>query len=366
MRPDHRSRIRGSLLAGAIGDALGAPVEFHSLSEIRRLIGPAGVTGFLPAYGLAGGAITDDTQMTLFTADGLIRALVRDTHYGIVDAPAVMLRAYQRWLATQGEEPIGVGHPVDTGTSWLMQVPGLHARRAPGSTCLSSLRSGSRGSVDSPINQSKGCGAVMRAAPIGLIGNQGATAFDFGVRVGALTHGHPDGYLSAGFLAGLLAALPDAESVDAALDLATDQLREYGSHDATLRAVEQARWLATAPGDPSPERVEQLGAGWVGEEALSIAIYCVLVSTSVRETLLLAVNHSGDTDSTGSIAGNIAGAIAGEVGLPGDLVASVELRDTIVRMADDLVAAFYEGAVGSPYVEPSHEIETFLARYPGY
>jgi hypothetical protein len=96
-----RRRIRGSLLAGAVGDALGAPVEFLSLAGIRAEHGPSGVTGYLPAYGRPGGAITDDTQMTLFTAEGMIRAMVRSTHRGIVHVPSVVQGAYLRWLATQ-------------------------------------------------------------------------------------------------------------------------------------------------------------------------------------------------------------------------------------------------------------------------
>ncbi|HEX7096308.1 MAG TPA: ADP-ribosylglycohydrolase family protein, partial [Acidimicrobiales bacterium] len=70
--PPPLSRIRGCLLAGAVGDALGAPCEFWSWRDIERRCGPAGVTGYLPAYGRSGGAITDDTQMTLFTAEGLL------------------------------------------------------------------------------------------------------------------------------------------------------------------------------------------------------------------------------------------------------------------------------------------------------
>ena len=62
------SRFRGCLLGGAVGDALGAPVEFWSRSEILRQFGPDGVRDYIPAYGRIG-AITDDTQMSLFTAD---------------------------------------------------------------------------------------------------------------------------------------------------------------------------------------------------------------------------------------------------------------------------------------------------------
>ena len=71
--PGRSERIAGCLLGGAVGDALGAPVEFLRLSEIRETFGPALLTDFSPAYGRLG-AITDDTQMTLFTAEGLLRA----------------------------------------------------------------------------------------------------------------------------------------------------------------------------------------------------------------------------------------------------------------------------------------------------
>lgn len=366
MNPDVRSRVRGSLLGGAVGDALGAPVEFHSLSNIRDALGAAGVTGYLPAYGMPGGAITDDTQLSLFTADGLIRALVRDTHYGMVDAPGVMLRSYQRWLTTQGDPLPPDAHPATADTGWLIGERRLHARRAPGMTCLSALRSGGRGSVAEPINDSKGCGAIMRSAPIGLIGDQGVTAFEFGVRCGALTHGHPDGYLSAGFLAGLIARIVGGLSLDQSLDAATSQLVEYPGHEGTLAAVTAARRMATLPGPPSSERVERLGAGWVGEETLAIAIYCVLATKTVRDALLLAVNHSGDTDSTASVAGNVVGALVGEAALPAEWVGNVELADVITRIADDLVAAFYEDAVGSEHEPMTPEVEAFIARYPGY
>lgn len=104
-QPSPRARILGCFLGGAIGDALGAPIEFESLTSIRRSHGPAGITGYLPAYGRTG-AITDDTQLTLFTAEGLIRAKARFRDRGIVDIPWIVHRAYCRWLVTQGGSDI--------------------------------------------------------------------------------------------------------------------------------------------------------------------------------------------------------------------------------------------------------------------
>ncbi len=365
MTAGHRSRVRGSLLAGAVGDALGAPVEFLTLDQIRERHGNQGVADFVPPFGADAGAVTDDTQMTLFTAEGLLRTLVRDTHYGMADAVGIVHRAYLRWLTTQGEEwPTGatVG-PVLGG--WLVTVDALHHRREPGLTCLSALRDGRRGSVANPLNNSKGCGAVMRSAPFGLIGLTTPTPFDLAVDCAALTHGHPDGYLPAGFLAALVAGLADGRTLDDALDQATAQLRECTHHEATMRAVERARHEASTGFEASPERVESLGAGWVGEEALAIAIYCALVTDDVRSSLLLAVNHSGDSDSTGSITGNIMGTIMGEEGIPTDLLTRLELRQVITRLADDLVDGYFGGAAGDEHLPTTAQIESFIRLYPG-
>ena len=151
---ERADRISGCLLAGAAGDALGAPVEFWSRDEIR--------------------------------------ARVRFAHRGIVHGPSVLRRAYVRWPATQGEAPV----PPAGQDGWLVHVEGLPHRRAPGNTCLAALRGGEVGEVEKPTNRSKGCGGVMRAAPAGLTGLH--DPFELGAAAAAVTHGHPTGYLTAG------------------------------------------------------------------------------------------------------------------------------------------------------------------------
>ena len=98
------ARIRGCLLGGAVGDALGAEPEFMTLEEILEAFGPAGVRDYAEAYGRRG-AITDDTQMTLFSAEGLLRAWVRQATRGGTSALPVVRHAYLRWLLTQGMAP---------------------------------------------------------------------------------------------------------------------------------------------------------------------------------------------------------------------------------------------------------------------
>jgi len=362
-----RARYRGCLLGGALGDALGAGVEFLSLREIRRRHGESGISALVPAYGRVG-AITDDTQMTLFTAEGLIRAWVRCKWHGSGHPPSVVWHAYLRWLHTQGgrarsaaeEERAGGGDrgaadEVQSFTEhegfpdgWLIGERFLHQRRAPGNTCLSALRSGRMGSVDRAINDSKGCGGVMRSAPAGLVeGDRGLVAlgcgdgelegsFELGADLAAITHGHPSGYLPAGVIAATIHRLVHGATLDAALDAARALLPGRPRHQETLVALDRAREVA-ARAPVSPERLESLGGGWVGEEAMAIAVAAALAfCDDPPRALLAAVNHSGDSDSTGSICGQLLGAAWGESVWPEEWLEELEGRESITRLADDL------------------------------
>jgi len=330
------ARVRGCLLGGAVGDALGAAVEFNSLARIRARFGPDGIRDYAPAYGRRG-AITDDTQMTLFSAEGLIRAWVRGTMRGLVDIPSVVRHAYLRWLLTQGETPAPGWMEVGSD-GWLFAVRALHSPRAPGNTCLSALRAGWDAPKVAP-NDSKGCGAVMRAAPFGLFEALGDAerAFQIGAEAGALTHGHSSGFLSAGHLSATIAVLREGTGLLSALDQADAILQRQPDHRETSAALAAAYRLA-AKGPPTPEQIETLGGGWVGEEALAIAVCCALTATDFADGVLRAVNHSGDSDSTGAIAGNLLGALWGEAAIPDRWLDGLELRAEIARLADDLDA----------------------------
>jgi ADP-ribosylglycohydrolase len=325
--PPEPTRAVGCLLGGAVGDALGAPVEFATLSAIRARYGPEGIQGFVPAYGVLG-AITDDTQMTLFTAEGLLQALRRGRERGIWDPPTMVYHAYLRWLETQGGTPPYPYREAREGA--LLALPSLHASRAPGNTCLSALRSGRMGSPEAPLNDSKGCGGVMRAAPAGLVGIE--DPFTLGCEVAAITHGHPSGYLAAGFLAAMIAALAAGATLREALGPARNTLIRWPGQQECLAAVDQAVRLAReAPA--TPETVERLGAGWVAEEALAIALFAALATGDLERGVVLAVNHGGDSDSTGAIAGNLLGALLGPDAIPARWLERLELRDEVASLA---------------------------------
>lgn len=336
-----QNRFLGCLLGGAVGDALGAPVEFMQRSEILRRFGPDGVTQYAPAYGGLG-TITDDTQMTLFTAEGLIRGWVRDCFKGVTTYTGVTAHAYLRWLQTQGDEPSFDLSPFAHEPGWLFQHRALHQRRAPGNTCLSALEV--MGCLGEPArNDSKGCGGVMRVAPVGLFAwrlrkyGSPEEAFKLGAELAALTHGHPTGSLTAGVLSVLVMALTDGASLSEALTAAKIILRDHRAHEETQHAIEQAEWLAIS-GLPHEHAIAQLGEGWVAEEALAIAIYCALVARDFRHGVMLAVNHDGDSDSTGSIVGNLLGTLHGVKAIPDEWLEPLELRDVITELAQDLYA----------------------------
>jgi ADP-ribosylglycohydrolase len=322
------ARFRGCLLGGAVGDALGEGIEFLSLGALRNRYGFAGLQDWEGV-----GRITDDTQMTLFTAEGLLTAAAQGQS-AEAELRQHVYAAYRRWLHTQDNRT-----PRTSAPGWLETVPDLYARRAPGTTCLTALRSGEVGTESGPLNDSKGCGGVMRAAPAGLL-YSGAAAFAVGRMVAAITHGHPLGYHAAGALAVMIASLRQGASLADAVQAALEELRREPRAGGCVQAIELACQLA-AQSDltPSAEVVERLGGGWVAEEALAIAVYCSLVfPTNLAAALRLAVNHSGDSDSTGAITGNLLGTALGEAAIPANWLATLELRPEIIRLADDLAA----------------------------
>ncbi|MCZ0985844.1 ADP-ribosylglycohydrolase family protein [Streptomyces diastatochromogenes] len=120
-----------------------------------------------------------------------------------------------------------------------------------------------------------------------------------------------------------MAHLVAGDSLEGAVLSTLRLLGRHPGHEETSAALREALDLA-ADGSPTAEKAESLGAGWVAEEALAIGVYCALAEPRVKDALLLSVNHSGDSDSTGSICGNLLGARHGDVGLPHAWVERVE------------------------------------------
>lgn len=327
----------GCIVGGAVGDALGAPIEFMTLDSIIKKYGPSGVNDYVE-FNNGKGEFTDDTQMLLFTAEGLLRSWNRATSRGIWGAyTKICFTSYLRWLHTQNDGYAKSAVKPNKEDGWLINERSLYKRRAPGNTCLTALRSGIAGTMEDPINDSKGCGGIMRIAPVGLLFHKDPkNAFQIGAELAAMTHGHPSGYLSAGALAAIISFINNGFTLNDAISESRVVLSTYNKHEETDNAIQKALDLH-AQNSPSYKNVEKLGGAWVGEEALSISLYCALsFENDFEKAINLSINHSGDTDSTGAITGNVVGLMLGEAAIPSRWIGNLEQYDLIKQVALDL------------------------------
>lgn len=366
--------FRGCMLGGAAGDALGYAVEFIRLKEILKRYGSKGITEYdlNPADHTA--HISDDTQMTLFTAGGLLTGRAMGAVLGYKEH---IYRAYMDWYKAQYGEGLEADETV-FGSTWLFRVPVMNYQRHPGTTCMSALGSGEKGSIDSPINNSKGCGGVMRVAPVGLFFEPSDAASSDSERIGkdllppeqidligaesaALTHGHELGWLPAALLTRIIsnitwsdgysipskssdaAALPAQEKKEelcrlifASMEALQAEFAKCENTGVLCGLIKKACDLASQDISDT-DAINQLGEGWVADEALAVAVYCaVKYADDFEKCLIAAVNHNGDSDSTGAIAGNILGAFLGAEAIPSKFIDNLEIKNVIADIADDL------------------------------
>lgn len=325
----------GCIIGGAIGDALGNPIEFYNLQQIQRNFGEDGLSDLIT--GESGKAeITDDTQLTFFTADGLLKSIGQNFKSNEIPDINIIYDSYKDWLETQLSN--GIRHSSNKG--WVLNIGSLYAQRNPGDTCLSALESGEIGTMSKPLNNSKGNGGVMRVAPVGLLYYKNPkVAFETAARCAAITHGHPSGYLSAGFFASMIAYVVQGYDIESAIDKSMKILDNYENNEEVIIAVNKAKTLAKT-NISEQEAITQLGRGWVGEEAISIAIYCGLKhKNNYEKAVLAAVNHNGDSDSTGAITGNLMGLYLGKKAIPQKWRKKVELYKELKTLAQDLYNA---------------------------
>lgn len=399
-------KYRGCLLGGAAGDALGYAIEFDREEAIAARYGSRGIRNYrLDKRGLA--PFSDDTQMTLYTANSLLcslAALSAQASGGTQDsgsaqassgaqasggtqasggvqasdgvqasggsqasgdaparvsptlpspaalaayAPAQMAQFYVEWMYTQVSP-----YPLAEPKAWISNLPELFASRAPGITCLNACEAMASGAK--VVNNSKGCGGIMRMAPAGLIntspGFSGVELQRLGAQLAELTHRHELGWMPAGVFAHIVSLLARNEScsVREAATQALNTLPEAFPNAHYLAQLQELLGYTLRLADSAMadlEAIHALGEGWVAEEALAIGLLCSLRHENDFEgAITSAVNHGGDSDSTGAIAGNIVGAHLGLAGIPQHYLEHLELRDMISKIADDL----FTGPQASP------------------
>lgn len=343
---EQKDRVRGSLIGGAIGDALGFPVEFiYSYEEIQKRYGENGITRLQTEQwwtesSIGKAVISDDTQMTLFTALGILNAKEK----GMAPVPAIC-NAYIEWLYTQK----GM-RSKRYNDCWIGDLPELNVRRAPGHTCVSALENIMINRE--PMNDSKGCGGIMRIAPIPLYGisqnriKDIAALNQLAADAAEITHKHVLGYIPAYVMSHIIYRLATDESptkvgfskyVTEAMLQATQKYACLKYYTDILQTLMCKALTLASEETPEHEAIRQIGEGWVAEETLAIAVYCCAKHFDDFEKAMIAsVNHGGDSDSTGAVTGNILGAAIGYEAIPEYFKADLQLHDVILHVADDL------------------------------
>lgn len=324
-----KNKIIGSLIGGAVGDALGYPIEFKKGIKEKEYT----------KYYNNKGIISDDTQMTLFTANGLLWRETRSHMRGIAMIPTdAIYYAYLDWLETQDRNYIN-----ESSVSWIKELPELNVNRAPGNTCLSALMSKVKGTIEQPINNSKGCGGIMRVAPIGLYINNPENAGKFAAEASAITHGHPLGIIPSYFLSTMIFYIVNENlNIMDSLNKTFNQFKEkYNIFDKNevkyfIDLINKSIELSKS-NVSDIEAIKELGEGWVAEETFVIALYsCLKYEDSFEDAIVCAINHDGDSDSTGAVAGNIMGALLGLDKIPKYYIDNLELKDVIIEIGNDL------------------------------
>ena len=335
-------RFQATILGLACGDALGAPTEFKHMASIRRLFGPNGIQDLTQTRG---GRYTDDTQMAEALALGLLdaRADCNDAELDgagpLVDTDYVMPFVAKRFV------------------EWSVAP---YNNRAPGGTCLAgcgALRAG-KPWTESGVMGSKGCGSVMRSAPVGLV-YRGDELGLIARASSIVTHGHPAALDAAHLGALVVRLLLDGAEPSSLVAHLTPHVTDKNM-GRLLAAVEPAV-QATLDARFLPEVVQthrgagklSLGESWVGDEALASALYCFLLAVArgegYVETVRYGANTDGDSDSIACIAGQFAGAfwgLGGDKGLPERWAALVERTDELRQLGTDLYelhTALYAG-----------------------
>jgi ADP-ribosylglycohydrolase len=332
------NKIKGCLIGGAIGDALGYPFEF------KRNFSKEDVINNYLENNI--NFISDDTQMTLFTANGILWGVTRANMRGISPKTSDCVRlAYKAWYNTQ----IGNREKSNFMNCWISKIKELNIQRSPGLTCLNSLKSPIDGTLENPINNSKGCGCIMRVSPVGLyfktineIGE--AEIGKIGAETAAITHGHPLGIISTYVFTVLIniftyendVTIEDAfyKSIKIYNEFFNVYDSKYNIYFTSL--MNKAIKLAHENIDDK-EAITKIGEGWVAEETFAIALYSsIKYSNDFKSAILCSVSHDGDSDSTGSLTGNIVGNYLGFDKIPEELIEKLELKNVIIEIAEDM------------------------------
>jgi hypothetical protein len=322
---ERQERILGCLLGGAIGDAVGRLVR--SGVEVPAQPKPGSL--------LVGGA----TQLSLFTAEGMVRMLVRFYAKGIGPAWDVLKHAYDRWLFTQhynGDAAVlrdrwGWGAGSGWPDGWLVREHSLHVRRSTMATTVRALRRAEASQLGDDRrlhprpNTSKGSGALVRVAPAGLLVREDF-AFEMGVRCAGYTHGHPEAFLSAGLQSRLVAALLAGRKPDEILAEIRGDLIGWPGATPFYKYLD-------AIGVADPNATASLSAA----RALVLGARSALGGGAALETVLEAAREGGTAAAV--VAGQLIGVMQGSTAWPDPWRRSTDVSPVIAELAQAVSVA---------------------------
>lgn len=294
------TKITRLLQAGAIGDAMGYLVEFDKTPTIRKEYGINGVSAATMLH-RPSWVISDDTQMTMFYMEGLLRQEYDGGYH-----------AFKRWYSTQ----IHYQSEDISPATGLTDYAALYVRQAPGMTCMSALSTNECFDVQRRANNSKGCGSIMRTMPAILFNNP-TRIFTEACLQSARTHGHELGMLTSGWFAVFLAMVSAPEDISSWMEtvkkISEQWCIEHGvDHHYHLEMVHRTEQIFTILPNPLltwDALTDTFGEGWTADSAYSIALYVGMKSCSFEQALSIATNHGGDSDSTASLAAQVYAAI---------------------------------------------------------
>lgn len=335
---DRRDRTRGAMIGCAAGDALGYPVEVLSEATIIERYGLRGITDYdLDENGTA--RITADTQLMLLSANGILFAHTRGALRGIMAPVYHYFDAfYLDWYRLQTTE-----RASRSRVGWISAYPALSAQRALSPTVMEVAATKKFGSMEEPVNDSKGSACLLRAVPIGLsYFRDPKRIVELGANTAALTHGNEVAWMSSGALALIVSLIIHQElSITEAVNKTLKTLDESFPDSRTVvyelsRTIRSAVSLASSASSDL-DAIHALGKGWVADEALAIGLLCALRhENDIAGAMTFAANHGGDSNNTAAIAGTLVGARIGFNAIPDRFVDRLELVDVILELADDV------------------------------
>ena len=343
-----KERFTGCMVGAALGDALGYQVKTMNLSQIKKEYGKKGIVKFKPEKNQSTVKVSDETQLMLFTAHGILWGDEAGAKNEAANYTSYVFYAYQQWLYTQlgGVSSDDLQWVLDDNQTGypceLLDIPELSKKRSPTKQLLQTLSGITEmnyGKLRRPINNSKLFDCVPRVIPAGLyFYSDPERAFRMGCEFAAITHGAPTGYLAAGCLAAIISYICAGNTIERSVLNTMKLLKDYEDFEDCFAALDKAISLLDETTSPMTD-VAELGNGSSAESALAIGVYCACVHYDFKSAVQLAANQDGNSDTCAAIAGALKGAYMGYSALPSGWVKKLQFADELKSYSSQLTKA---------------------------